>query len=927
MKKILSILLTLALFLSLAACTGIEAVDGILADLGLTDAPSQDDNQDDDNQETNGGGQTDESKVTVDSVKLEMSDNSDLPTHVFDGASIRLTAKVKGSQEGLKVDWVSSDESLATVKNGVVKFAAVTEEKEVTISAVSKDDNTKQASHTFTIKHCLLDLANSRGNNLDTSLFMDEGSIFVEAGDVALKFADVYSSKFYVQATIVIDSQNESDAYPKFGIMVGSDSATGWNTTTADTVVKNAFFFGDQQRASQSAGWTSFNFVPQNAEHTDWAWGGQLGGFNVSAENKWSFGEEYTIGLLRDGVDYYLFAKDGEGVKCYKHVVYTDFAADEACYAWIGGWNTGVTVSNLVCLVGDEADAMYAQPTELHVSAENTLLYIGTQQQINVTTGAVNFDLSKVTYESDNESVATVDANGVVTATATPGVANITVKCGDLAETIVITVTDDTKANVVLDGKLDDALWTADVLANKLVFNRPAGDVLIDFYASKNSLGVYIYAYYQTKYNCASAADWWCGNNFEIRVNGVNGKLKNAFQVENYPDNHNQWWVSTANGGTSNFSKHYVSAPKLNEATGMYEIYFEVFMSYASMGITEADKVGFSVGSNDGGGRWYNSANWDTNDFFNSFKVCADGIVTYYPESYCADNHEYNGWKLVAPATCAADGEEVRYCKWCNHKEIKVLPKGEHSFGTEIVEVLTPSTCTVQGEASTYCLGNCGTLGTIKLPLSHTNHSAWDANTNSCSDCGLINHLTDTATLDRYTAGGWDNMDTWLPLVSNIQGGDFSVTVEFEMEINDLNAGWWRGILPVVYDPTVKGANSMVGINGSCWVTRFDWWGWCDQNASSEKLGNYGQGDGAYRNEWTPSFVEDATHCKVVWTCTRTGDVIRNDFAITPLSGSHTDTTYNYWAILTNHNNSTTVSLALSAEFAKAKVTSVVVNY
>ena len=918
MKKILSILLTFVLFLSLVGCE----LDSILGDLGIPgfgDNNTTDDGNDDTNDDT----------IKVESVTLEMNDGSDIPTHVFDGSNVRLTADVKGSQEGLKVDWVSSDESIATVKNGVVKFAAVTEDKEVTISAVSKDDDTKKASHTFTVRHCLIDLSNSRGNNMDTSLFMEDGSIIAEPGDVAFKFADVHHTKFYVEATIVIDSQNESDDYPKFGIMVGSDAGTSWNTTTADTVVKNAFFFCDTQRAAAGAGWTAFNFVPQNVEHTDWAWGAQIGGFNVSAENKWNLGEEYTIGLLRDGVNYYLFAKDGEGIKCYKHVVYTDFAADEACYAWIGGWNTGVTVSNFKYLADDDADAMYAVANELSVSAESTLLYIGTQQQLNVSTEYVNFDLGLVSYESDNESVATVDANGLITATTTPGTANITVTYGELSQVIAITVTDDAKANVVLDGKMDDALWTETVKANKLVFNKDSGDVLIDLYASKNSLGVYIYAYYQTLHNCQTAPNWWEANNVELRVNGINGKLLNAVEVANNTKNQHQWWVSTANGGTSNFSKHYVSAPKLNEATGMYEIYFEVFMTYASMGITADDVVGFSIGSNDGGARWYNSGNWDTNDFFRSYKVSVDGImVEYYPESHCGGNHEYKDWTLVAPATCAADGEEVRYCKWCNHKESNVLPKGEHSFGSEIVEVIAESTCQVKGQASTYCLGDCGTLGTIELPLSHANHSAWDEATNSCADCGLINHVTSSSSIDRYNAGGWEDMNIWLPLVSNIQGGDFSVTVEFVMEINDLNGGgWWRGILPVVYDASVKNPNdAWKGVNGSCWVTRFDWWGWCDQNASSKNLGFYGQGDGAYRNEWTPTFVEDATHCKVVWTCTRTGDVIRNDFAITPLSGSHTSTTYNYWAILTGHDNSTPVSLALAAEFAKATVTSVVVN-
>ena len=865
---------------------------------------------------------------TVESVSLAMQDGSSIPTEVFDGSSLRLTASVKGSEQGLKVNWETSDKTLATVTNGVVKFGKVSEDTQVTISAVSKDDSSKKATATFTIKHCLIDLANSRGNNLDTSLFMEEGSVVAEAGDVALKFADVHHSKFYVEATVTIDSQLETDDYPKFGIMIGSDEATSWNTTTSDLVVKNAFFFGDQQRAQQSSGWSSFSFVPQNVEHTDWNWGGQLGGFNVSSENKWVMGEAYTIGLLRDGVDYYLFAKDGESIKCYKHIVYTDFAADEACYAWIGGWATGVTVNNFKALVGDAADAMYATPSTLSVADEAPIVFTGNTHQIQVSADAINFDLSKVTYASDNEAVATVDANGVVTATATPGVANITVAYGQVTATVVVTVTDDTKIDVKLDGKMDDALWTDAVKENKLVFNRPAGDVLIDVYAAKNSLGVYFYVNYQSLDNWTSRNDWWTGNNIELRINGINGQLKNSKEVEINSGNQTQWWASDIQGGASNFAGHYVSAPKLNESTGMYEIVFELFVSYASMGITRDDRVGFSIGSNDGGSKWYNSANWNTSNFYDSFKISEDGIgQPYYPEAQCGDNHEYNDWKVLSQASCAADGEKARFCKWCNHKESEVLPKGEHSYGTEVSEVITPSTCTVAGEAYTLCLGNCGTTSTIALPLSHTNHSAWDEATQSCSACGLVNHINETKVLDRYNAGGWTDMNTWLPILSNIQGGDFTAVIEFEMEINDPNAGWWRGALPLIYDPTISNPNSsQIGDNGSCYVVRFDWWGWCDQFQSPTSLGVHASGDPAYRNEWTPHFVEDAQHCKIVWTVTRTGDVIRNEFKITPLSGSHTDTTYTYWNILTHHDNSKTISVAMVAEFAKATVTSATIT-
>ena len=131
---------------------------------------------------TQGGNEQQTPAVTVESVSLKMQDGTELPTEVFDGSTVRLAAEVKGSEAGLKVVWETSDASLAKVTNGVVKFGQVKEDTPVTVTAVSKDDNTKKASHTFTIKHCVLNLADSKGN-IDDSLFMEEGTVAVRRRD------------------------------------------------------------------------------------------------------------------------------------------------------------------------------------------------------------------------------------------------------------------------------------------------------------------------------------------------------------------------------------------------------------------------------------------------------------------------------------------------------------------------------------------------------------------------------------------------------------------------------------------------------------------------------------------------------------------------------------------------------------------------
>ncbi len=869
--------------------------------------------------------------VTVESVELKMQDDSDIPSEVFDGSSLRLSATVKGSEQGLKVTWESSNKDLATVTNGVVKFGKVAEDSEVTISAVSKDDNTKKASHTFKIKHCLIDLANSRGNNLDTSLFMDEGSIVAEAGDIAFKFADVHHSKFYVEATITIDSQLESDAYPKFGIMIGSDETTSWNTTTSDTVVKNAFFYGDQQQASQSSGWTSFNFVPQNAEHTDWAWAGQIGGFNVSNENKWVMGEGYTIGLLRDGVNYYLFAKNGDGLKCYKHVVYTDFAADEPCYAWVGGWATGVTVSNFKCLLGDDANAMYAEPTTLDVANESPIVFINSTYQINLASDVTNLNLGAVSYVSDNETVATVDANGLVTATSTVGTANITVSYGNLSKNVKVTVTDDLKVNVVLDGKMDDALWTDTVKTNKFVFNRNTGTTLIDVYGSRNSLGIYLFFEYQSTGDYSSAPEWWQANNVELRIMNTTNLIR--------VNGNDQFWASDFSGGQSNFTGHYVSAPKLNEATQMYELVFELFLSYEHLGVSKDELIAISIGCNDGGNDrngWYNTAEgmhgygWLEPNFAKAIKVHEDGLFQpYYPESFCGENHEYGDWVTLTQASCAGDGEEARFCKWCNHKDSRVLPAGEHSYDYANLVVEVVPTCETEGSGYIPCNGGCGTNKDVTLDKDFRNHTAHDYDAPYCSNC---NH---TVEITRWDAGGWGNVNDWVYAVKDL-AGDFVVTTTYSIQTNGIAGNWWRGVLAIVQEELPAGVEG----EGSPWVTRMDWWGWCDQWQSGDKLTHdfdddqkqMGAMENINRDAWwtnaeggdvnSAQFEAAMTNGTIEWTCTRTGTTIRNDFKITSSTGE----VFTFWTVANDVAADKHISLGLNSEFANYQVTSVVIS-
>ena len=357
-----------------------------------------------------------------------------------------------------------------------------------------------------------------------------------------------------------------------------------------------------------------------------------------------------------------------------------------------------------------------------------------------------------------------------------------------------------------------------------------------------------------------------------------------------------------------------MSAPKLNDATGMYDIVFELFISYESMFVEKDALIGFSIGSNDGGGKWYCSANFDTANFMQSFKVHEGGIgTTYYPESFCGGNHEYGEFKVEKQASCAGDGEQAKYCKWCNHRVAEAIPQGDHSYDDNKLVVDTVATCMTEGAGHIDCNGGCGMVKNVVIPRDLYNHV-------NCEK----EDLNVTANVDRWTAGGWDDQNTWTHLAYDLTG-DFQVVITYKLNA-DIAGGWWRGTLPIVQHQLPEGA-------GSVWVTRFDWWGWCDQWDSTEKLTNnfndMAETAGNRDIWWTNSeggnvteaqFLAAMSNSTVEWTCTRMGSVMRNDFKFTTESGE----VFTYWTVAPDVNPEKTISLHLSSEFAKYEVLSVV---
>lgn len=528
------------------------------------------------------GGSTTEAKITVTDVKITDSDGNTITSaiSVFDGSTYSLKALVTADGGTKKVDWSSSDTKVASVTNGTVKFLNVTEQKSVTVTATSKDDKTKSATVTFNVFHSLVDLKNSKGNDLDTSLYMDDGTISFTNGDSAVLLSDVHGTKWYVQADIKMTEFGD-DKYPKFGIMSGNKQGD-WNTTTETSQTYNNFFYVDAMASSVATGWNSFNVVCQNEALTDWDWNTQLGAvksdFNVKTD------EAYTMGMLRDGQDYYLFlGQAGENETdfkptCVKHVVDKHIAEDMETYAWFGGWSTGAELSNIKALTGDAVDSMYATPTNLSLTYDSDNIYIGKTYQIEPKLDVINYDRNKLTFTSSDPTIATVDKNGLVTASSeNTGEVTITVTYGDLKAEFKGNVTDDLTLFIELDGKMDDAAWNEKVKANKYRLTL-ANDQYIDYFVTRNAKGVYIFAdgYFTSIKGNNANADWWENENWECRFMDETGTTYSSSANDGA-----QVWIS--GNKTANFDGYYITDETKGEGESFYNIKFEVYQSYETM--------------------------------------------------------------------------------------------------------------------------------------------------------------------------------------------------------------------------------------------------------------------------------------------------------------------------------------------------------
>ena len=847
-----------------------------------------------------------EKKAAVSKVTLSGADE----TTVLDGTRVSLKATVSGD-EGVsqKVTWATSDSAVATVTNGVVNFLKVSEQKEVTISAASVDDPTKKAEVEFTVVHSPFDLKNSRGNP-DTSLYLDDGVFTVEdPQDVALIYSDIHDTRWYAEATIKITEHDKTDAWPKFGIMASERDDGFWCHEQS----KQIFYYADTPSAAST--WTGLNVVRENADATDWDWGAQLGGGIASPSM--TLGEPFKMGFMRDGDRFYTFyGKETDITLGLLSVVeYTQFGEDPN-YVWVGGWKTAVEISEPKYLVGDEIDALYVVPESLSLKSSEETLYLGNSYQIEVLNDGL-WNRNKLEFTSDNEEIATVTERGLVTANATTaGTAHITVglKGTAISTTFTFNVTDDLLYNVVLDGEMNDLIWSDTVKTNAYLMKKN-DNYNIKFYGAKNSRGLYIYADYtaaELKVG-SNPNDWWEYDNFEFRLADSHKLWNNGTD-----GNENQFWVSATKGGKFVSVASYAQKEEqvfYKELTlgsdNLYHGAFELFLPYGEDRVTKGEPTYACFGSNPKSG-WYNGYNWFATITDDTLNITADGFVR--EQTTCSEGHHFGNWVTDIAATCSYAGSEHRDCEWCGKRETNEIPidPDAHLYDYEHATQSVVPDCTHTGIGTATCT-LCGAIEETILPKDYTNHTDEDyvAGTHSyCHDCEIGSYLTNPAgdLYDRSSVGGpWDKAG-WYDC--GLHTGDFTFTFKFHMQgccgaTNANGDSCWRTALPFVYSENYAG-------DADGHFFRMDWCGFGG--------GNYVKNvnDGSFPEGFNWDICQEAySNMDVELVYTKVGAVVTLDWVWTCLadSGYFQGTTFEYHQGCELIDPTAKLGIAIASEF------------
>lgn len=230
-----------------------------------------------------------------------------------------------------------------------------------TVTITSKTDTTKSCTIKVTVKDVFFDQSLSMFDPRDDMSKEhpdDEGIVRTESKVTAdLVVKGVVGTKWYAECSYVLNSVGNGEYYPKLGIFA--------HTSNYSNPTDNKFYYfmnawiGETQANST---WTDFG-VCEVQNSTNWAWNTGITNETArhndacfSSDTVLTYGTEFTLGLLRDGINFHLFYNGT--YKCSVKVLESLFAdvtgAPVPSYVGFFQFNSDVTFSKYTNTTADE---------------------------------------------------------------------------------------------------------------------------------------------------------------------------------------------------------------------------------------------------------------------------------------------------------------------------------------------------------------------------------------------------------------------------------------------------------------------------------------------------------------------------------------------------------------------------------------------
>ena len=180
----------------------------------------------------------------------------------------------------------------------------------------------------------------------------------------------------------------------------------------------------------------------------------------------------------------------------------------------------------------------------------------------------------------------------------------------------------------LLNGEADEDYWTSEVLSGQYVL-KLNDDYKTEVMGLKVEGGIRLFVQQHVKVQKNSGNNWWQRDNIEFRFGSA---LDHVRPMNAQP----QKWASVLDSGSSNFGQIGISNFVYNEVTGLYDVNYEMYATFAEIGVNSYDQIIFAAGVSYNGDAWKCLDDWDsgTQDLFLMKAITSTGIKDFTYDYY-----------------------------------------------------------------------------------------------------------------------------------------------------------------------------------------------------------------------------------------------------------------------------------------------------